>query len=168
MGMLDKVTDFVGGSLFKEIREGIMAYFPPKMTEQEKLQFEINISRVLAEKQRQADGALAEASQQLDKRIEAQEGTAKDLKTIPVLGHLILFARGAQRPIWGYATLWMDAKWLFGTFAFTDRQEVAMIVINLLVLGFLFGERTVLNLQPLIMAVFGKKSSDVGGKKLNG
>ena len=155
--LLQKATDFIGGSLFKEIREGVMAYFPPKMSEQERMQAEAGIARLLADKKKQADEALAEAGKQLDARIAEQEGTAKDLKTIPILGHIVLFARGAQRPIWGFATLYLDFQWLSGPTQFSDQQQTALIVINLLVLGFLFGERTVLNLQPLIMAVFGKE-----------
>ena len=108
------------------------------------------------EKQAQANEFLRQSAAQLDKRIAEQEGTATDLKAIPVLGHIVLFARGAQRPIWGFATLWMDAQWFFGNFSFTDRQETALIVINTLVLGFLFGERAVQNLTPMIVQVFGK------------
>lgn len=155
MNVLAKVTEFVGGSLFKEIKEGVMAYFPPDMTPHQKAEAALNIERLVAEKQRQAEQMLMSAANQLDKRIATQEGTAKDLMTIPVLGHIMLFLRGVQRPTWGFVTLYFDYVWFFdASVKFTEQQELALTVINLLVLGFLFGERTVKNLEPLILKVF--------------
>ena len=158
MSILKKLTNFVGGSLFKEIKEGVMAYFPPDMSPQQRAEAELNVERFLMEKQAQANKVLQDSATQLDRRIAEQEGTAKDLKAIPVLGPLVLFARGAQRPVWGFATLWIDAKWFFESgLVFSEQQQTALIVINLLVLGFLFGERAVQNLTPMIVQVFGKK-----------
>lgn len=158
MSILTNITNFVGGSLFKEIKEGIISYFPPDMSPQQKAETQLNIERFLMEKQVQANDALRESAAQLDKRIAEQEGTAKDLKSIPILGPLVLFARGAQRPVWGFATLWIDFKWFFAVgLTFDEQQQTALIVINILVLGFLFGERAIQNLTPMIVQVFGKK-----------
>ena len=156
MSMLGKLTDFVGGSLFKEIKEGVMAYFPPDMSPQQKAEAELNIERVLHDKQVEANRQLAEASASLDKRIAEQEGTAQDLKTIPIIGTLVIFARGCQRPLWGFACLWFDWLWFIGEMTLNEKQSTAMIIINVVVLGFLFGERTIKNLEPLITKVFGK------------
>jgi len=157
MSILTKITDFVGGSLFKEIKEGVMSYFPPDMSPQQKAEAELKVERLLMEKQAKANEFLRQSAAQLDKRIAEQEGTAADLKTIPILGHIVLFARGAQRPVWGFATLWMDTQWFFGSHSFDEQQQTALIVINTLVLGFLFGERAVQNLTPMIVQVFAKK-----------
>lgn len=156
MSVLAKVAEFVGGSLFKEIKETVISYFPPDMSPQQKAELEMKLQVLVAQKQLEANKVLSEASAQLDRRIAEQEGTASDLKGIPILGTIILFLRGAQRPLWGFATLWMDYKWFFELHTFTDQQQTAMIVINMLVLGFLFGERTIKNLEPLIIKVFGK------------
>lgn len=158
MSILSKVTDFVGGGLFKELKEGIMAYFPPDMSPQQKLEAELKVNAMLADKQIEANRVLNEAANQLDKRIREQEGTAKDLLAMPILGRLVLFLRGLQRPLWGFATLIMDFKWFFGTYTFVEQQNTGLIVINVLVLGFLFGERTIKNLEPLIMKVFGARA----------
>lgn len=158
MSFLSKVTDFVGGSLFKELKEGVMAYFPPDMTPAQKMEAEMKVQQFLHQKELEANKILNESAQQLDKRISEQEGTASDLKAIPILGTLILFLRGVQRPLWGFATLYMDFKWFFEVRSFNEQQQTALIVINVLVLGFLFGERTIKNLEPLIIKVFGKSS----------
>lgn len=156
MGLLDKVTDFVSGSLFKEVKEGLMAYFPPDLSPTQRAEFEHKADQLLAAKQAEANRVLEAAAEQLDKRIAEQEGTASDLKGIPILGPVMLFLRGAQRPVWGFATLFMDYKWFFEVHEFTEQQQTAMIVINMLVLGFLFGERAIKNLEPLIVKVFAK------------
>lgn len=160
MSILAKVTDFVSGSLFKEIKDGVMSYFPPDMSPQQKAEAELNVQRFLMEKEAQANKVLQDSATQLDKRIADQEGTARDLKSIPILGSLVLFARGAQRPVWGFATLWIDARWFFeANLKFNEQQQTALIVINVLVLGFLFGERAVQNLTPMIVQVFGKSKN---------
>ena len=156
MSFLSKVTDFVGGSLFKEIKEGVMSYFPPDMSPQQKAEAEMKVQEFLHRKEVEANKVLTDAAAQLDKRIAEQEGTASDLKAIPFLGPIVLFLRGLQRPTWGFLTMWMDTKWFFGTYTFTEQQQTAMIVINVLVLGFLFGERTIKNLEPLIIKVFAR------------
>jgi len=156
MSILTKITDFVGGSLFKEIKDGIVTYFPPDLSPQQKAEAEIKIQEFLHKKEIEANAVLNDAAKQLDARIAEHEGTASDLKAIPILGPIILFLRGMQRPLWGFATLWMDQKWFFGNYEFDEQQNTGLIVINLLVLGFLFGERTIQNLSPLIIKVFGK------------
>jgi len=158
VSILSKVTDFIGGGLFKEIKEGVMSYFPPDMSPQQRADTELKLQAFLHQKELDANKILNESSEQLNKRIAEQEGTASDLKSIPILGTLIIFLRGVQRPLWGFATLYMDNKWFFGTGTFTEQQQTAMIVINVLVLGFLFGERTIKNLEPLILKVFGARN----------
>lgn len=156
MSIFSKLTDIVGGSLFKEIKDGVMAYFPPSMTPQEKAVATLDVDKFLHKKFMETNGLLQEAATQLDKRIAEQEGTAKDLKTIPILGNCIIFLRGVQRPAWGFYTMYLDYLWFAAEgVAFSEKQDLGLIIINLLVLGFLFGERTVKNLEPLIVQVFG-------------
>ena len=156
MNLLTKAADFIGGSLFGEIKNTVMQYFPPDMNPQQKAEAELQIQAMLHAKQIEANKVLADAAVQLDRRIAEQEGTAKDLLALPWLGRIVLFARGIQRPVWGFATLWMDSRWFFGNFKFDEQQQTAMIVINVLVLGFLFGERAIKNLEPLLIKVFAK------------
>lgn len=156
VSLFTKLSNFIGGSVFKEVKDTVMTYFPPDMSPQEKAEAELKIQEFLHKKHLEVNQALNDGAKQLDKRIAEQEGTAKDLKTIPILGTLVIFLRGVQRPLWGFATLAMDFRWFFGDYDFTEQQQTAMIVINMLVLGFLFGERTIKNLEPLIIKVFGK------------
>ncbi len=108
--------------------------------------------------------AADDAEKNVTKRAALLEGTAKDLSAMGWFGRPIVFLRGCQRPAWGFFTMFLDYKWLTGglqvaseNIVVADEQMgVMLIVINVLVLGFLFGERTVKNLTPLITQVFGK------------
>ena len=60
MSFLSKAADFVGGGLFKEIKEGIMSYFPPDVSPIQKAEFELRMQELLAEKKATANKVLNE------------------------------------------------------------------------------------------------------------
>lgn len=156
--MLDKIGKFMSGGFFKSAKDTIMAYLPPGLTPQQKLEFELKFDALAAEKDAAADKALAESTEALNKRIAEQEGTASDLKSIPIFGTIVIFLRGVQRPAWGFYTMYLDWVWFSTVTDYSEQQQTALILINILVLGFLFGERTIKNLSPLIIKVFGAPS----------
>ena len=101
---------------------------------------------------------LADAERQVTERISLLEGTATDLRSVPIIGPIMLFMRGAQRPVWGFAVLYADMMWFSGKWGvMTPQQESALWVINLLVLGFIFGERAVANLAPVISDMMSRR-----------
>lgn len=93
------------------------------------------------------------------------KGTAKDLD-FPFFGPLFLFIRGAQRSIWGFCTLWTDLQVFSGTWNIPDIPPLfwTFLLNNVLVLSFLFGERALMNLEPMITRVvehvWGKKNAE--------
>lgn len=157
MSFFSAVTDLLGGGLVKTITETVRAYFPPDMDPETRARIE----QAAADAARQHEIKLLEVAAAQDaefnRRVIEMEGTASDLKSLPVLGGLLLFLRGAQRPTWGFATLALDWFSFTGEWAMTERQETILLVINMLVLGFLFGERAVKNITPLLAVYFGKK-----------
>lgn len=157
MSLLNKVVDFVGGSMFKEIKEGVVSYFPPDMSQQQKAEFELKLERLLIEKQANANELLRQSANQLDKRINEQEGLANELKSVPFVGMIVILLRGIQRPFWVFATLVLDYKWFFDELTLNDTQQTTLIIINSLVLGFMFGERAVQNLVPALASAFTRR-----------
>ena len=157
MSLLAKVTDIIGGSLFGEVKDIVTAYFPPDMNPQQKAELQQKLAEAEVRKTLAINSALADAEKTLNQRIAEQEGTASDLKQLPVIGRVVLFLRGLQRPLWGFFAMYLDFFWFTTNPTFTEQQQTALIVINILVLGFLFGERTIKNLSPLIIKVFGGK-----------
>lgn len=150
MSFLKGLTDFVSGGLFKEAKELIQDYFPPDMSPQDKADLQIKLGELEQRKIQQASQIINEAENNLTQRIATLEGSAQDLRAIPIVGPLVIFLRGLQRPVWGYMTLYIDVMWFSGKWQMQSQQESAMWIINLLVLGFLFGERAIQNLAPLI------------------
>lgn len=158
MSFLSKLGDVFSGGLASTVIDAVEKYFPPDMTPQQKMDLQKEMSQLELEKSKEVNKAIAEAESAINDRIAQYEGTAKDLAQMPVIGRIVLFARGCQRPLWGFATMYCDFMWFSGEWpTMTDQQQSALWVINLLVLGFLFGERAVKNVTPLIGQYFGKK-----------
>lgn len=157
MSFLAKLTEVVSGSLFKEAKEIVMAYWPPEITPEKRLEIQLKLDEAEAVKQRQINDALAESERMITERVTLLEGSAQDLRAIPVIGPLVLFLRGLQRPLWGYGTMYADSMWFMGLWTLSERQESALWVINFLVLGFLFGERAVQNVAPLLSELMKNK-----------
>ena len=158
MGLLDKISGLFTGGLVESIAGIAEKYFPPDMNPEQKAAFELELQKLAFEKQKQADAIATEAEKNATERAALLEGTATDLRAIPILGPILLVLRGIQRPMWGFAIMFADMQWLSGEWGImTQRQESAMWMINFLVLGFLFGERAVANLLPIWQTMMQKK-----------
>ena len=153
--LLSKAADFFSGGLGTAIVDGVKSYFPPSMSEAEKAELSMRINESANKQANEAARIVNEERAEFNQRIKDMEGTAKDLKSIPIVGPLVIFLRGCQRPVWGYATLYMDFMVFSGNWSkLSEMQESALWVINLLVLGFLFGERAIKNVMPLVAQYF--------------
>jgi hypothetical protein len=156
VNLIKKIASIATGGIGQLAFDVAKTYFPPSMSDGEKEQARLSFQNMELQRQREADAATMEAEQQLTQRVKELEGSAADLLKFPILGHLVLFLRGCQRPVWGFATLYLDWRW-FSSWTLSEQQETALIVINFLVLGFLFGERAVKNVMPLIVRMFEAK-----------
>lgn len=153
-----KAIDFVSGGFGSTVVEAVKDYFPPSMSEQEKAELSFRIQTATDQKALKVQELNNKAQAEFNRRIAELEGTAKDLKSIPLLGPIMLFLRGCQRPVWGYSTLYIDFKVFSGAWVgLTDTQESALWIINFLVLAFLFGERAMKNVTPLVERIIKTK-----------
>ncbi|AZZ94683.1 hypothetical protein EUZ85_29820 [Hahella sp. KA22] len=150
MSLLSKVVDVVTGGLADRAYQVVKDYFPPDMSEAQRANVQLALDKLELERKQQAEQARQAAEKQLTERIKELEGSAKDLLRLPILGPLMLFLRGCQRPVWGFATLYLDWMW-FSAWTLDEQQQTALITINVLVLGFLFGERALANAAPRIL-----------------
>lgn len=146
-GLLEVAT----GGLGKTIADTIVKYFPPDISPEQKANIELAANQIELQRSIAFSAAQNESEKTLNERIAMYEGSAADLKGIPILGALMLFLRGSQRPIWGYATVLLDYQVFSGVWKLSDPIiSNAFWVVNFLVLGFLFGERAVTNIMPFI------------------
>ncbi len=149
------IAGFFGGDTGKEIVGFIRDRFPGKMSEADLAEVAADTDRRAMERERNAMQWATEQDAQFQKFTTDMEGTASDLKDVPFLGPIVIFFRGMFRPVFSYFVMYLDFVWFVGETAFNEQQQTAMIVINLIVLVFFFGERAVKNLAPLIARVFG-------------
>ncbi len=182
MNVFTKLIDFVSGGVGGKIVDAVASHFPPDMSEEQRENLKAAIKQASWRQEQVLLQIAQEEQEQFNTRIKEMEGTAADLKNMGFPGKIIIFMRGAQRPIWGYGVLWMDfmvfsGKWNLSQINEQFNQQVAgagadiipnmavnlqdaFWIINLLVLGFLFGERAVKNVLPLMQARFGGSSNN--------
>jgi hypothetical protein len=158
MSIFKKLLDGVTGGFVSTAVDTFKDYFPPDMSAEQIEDLELRTKKLQSDIQQQMDNASNIAEELLTNRISQLEGTASDLKSVPFVGPMVLFLRGLQRPLWGYATLFMDYMWFSEWTTLTSKQESALMAINILVLGFLFGERAIKNVMPLITKLFEAKA----------
>jgi len=154
--ILDALTGGLGSTLVSGAMDLIKGRFPDKLSEGDSKALEMELLTLNNNHLAKIAGLANEQTEEFNSRLKDMEGTAKDLKSIPVLGPIVIFLRGTQRPVWGFATLYLDYKWFSGDWTLDDQQGSAAAIINLLVLGFLFGERAIKNLEPLLLKLFAK------------
>jgi hypothetical protein len=148
--MLDSIVGIatgLGGKLIDAAKE----YFPPAMSDAEKKAAELEMLKVAHEVEVELLQETTKAQAEFNQRIKDLEGTAKDLKVIPIIGPLVIFLRGLQRPVWGFAVMWIDFNVFSGIWKLeTEMLQNAFWLVNFLVLGFLFGERALQNVLPFL------------------
>lgn len=166
MAWFGKIVDFVGGGVGSKIVDTIAKRFPARMSEQDREEMKLLVAQATREYEMELLRLAHQQEQEFNDRIKDLEGTASDLKQAGWPGRVVLFLRGLQRPVWGFAVLYMDfmvfsGAWDLGATASGSGSEVAMDlqsafwIVNFLVLGFLFGERAVKNVMPFFQARMG-------------
>ncbi|MCT4586805.1 MAG: hypothetical protein N4A71_03225 [Carboxylicivirga sp.] len=156
MKFFEKVQALLGNGLFKDVGD-LIDRFVTTGTEKEQLKAELMETR--HQHEMEAMKLSLEAEQTFNQRVKELEGTASDLKQSGWLGRIVLFIRGAQRPLWGFFVGYMDYMVFAGNWSLSgnEKLESAFWIINFLVLGFLFGERAVKNVAPLVREMLLKK-----------
>ena len=165
MSIFTKVVDFISGGIGEKIIDTIREQFPAKMSEAERRRLEEAIRQASRQHELALLNLAREEEEQFNNRITELEGTASDLSQSGFLGRIVIFLRGAQRPLWGYFVLFMDIMVFSGQWKISGESvggvdlQSAFWVVNVLVLGFLFGERAVRNVMPIIQKQFPKNKA---------
>jgi len=158
MGVLDSIANFFTGGLAEKVVDTVKEYFPPSMSEMEKAEFELKLKDVLHKQEIELFKLQNEAEKNLNERIRDYEGTVTDLRSIPLIGTLLIFLRGAFRPLFAYALAYIDFQVFSQSWQIQDEQiKSAFWVINFVVIGFYFGERAIRNVLPLAKEFFKKQ-----------
>ena len=88
-----------------------------------------------------------------DNSIENSESS--DLSGVPYLSSFFFFARGCQRVLWSIFTIVLDWKVFSSEWKLPADTpiESAFFIVNVLVLGFLFGELALKNTAPSLIEI---------------
>lgn len=159
-GALGVVTGGLSESVIG-IVEGALGADVDKLPPEARLRLEAELAREITKREMAGHTASLEAERALTQRIGELEGTAKDLQAMPVLGPVMLFLRGSQRPVWGFGTLYLDymvfsQEWPLPP---DSAVESAFYAVNFLVAGFLFGERAMKNVMPQLTRVLAARNA---------
>lgn len=157
MSFFTKVTNFLTGGIGGKIVDKVLAQFPDKLSEADKATIQAAVTEATREHEKELLQLAHQQDVEFNQRIKDMEGTAKDLQQFGWLGRIVVFFRGMQRLVWGYGTLYINFMWLSGKWELEAQQESTMWVINILVLGFLFGERAIKNVMPVITEMMKQK-----------
>lgn len=89
MSLLDKLTDFVGGGLFKEAKELIQSYWPPELSPEKRAELEQKLLELESQKEiRLAELAQDEFKTEADDKKNAR--SEHKLSLMPALLSLLL------------------------------------------------------------------------------
>lgn len=153
-----------GEGIVSQVLDKVSDYIPSK---EAKARLEADL-RTIAHKQ-QIDMLNAQASiedgqrkekEEFNKRTTELEGTASDLNQAGWIGRIILFLRGAQRPVWGWGAMYFDFLYFTNRIELDVEGKQLLYLINALVLSFLFGERAFRNIAPMIKDLVVNRKSD--------
>ncbi len=148
------LAELTGANLAAEIVSRLPACIEPE----KRAELEKEFTGLIDEKLCNLKIAKKDLENEITQKIETLARTTNDLEKIPFFGPLGLFLRGMQRPIWGLALLFIDLKVFSGAWSMppASQTESAFWLLNLLILGFLFGERAVRNVMPMVNRRMGK------------
>jgi K+-sensing histidine kinase KdpD len=91
MSLLDKITDFVGGGLFKEAKELIKDYWPPDLSPEKRAELEMRLNEAEHEKEiKLAELTQAQLQTEADDKKNAR--SEHKLSNMPALLSLLLTA----------------------------------------------------------------------------
>ena len=159
MSFLGKISNFIfgkedGESIASVVTDTIKEYYPPDLTEAQKQQLELGAKHAAVAVAQAAQEMITESEKAITERIVVLEGSAKDLRTIPVLGSIVIFLRAAYRPVFAYAISFTAIAWWWGTTSIQippdSVKEQLLYWCLIIVLIFHFGERAVRAALPMM------------------
>lgn len=147
--MLKEIASFLTGGFGVKLLDTVKGYFPPSMSDKEKTDLELVIMKATQAQEVQLLALAQSADAEFYSRIKDMEGTAAEIKGIPFIGPAIVVVRSMLRPFISIFVVLLDYQIFSGAWAWNVELKPVFVALNILVLGFWFGERMVKNVMPL-------------------
>ena len=148
---IGKIVGALSGNLGSNILKGVKHFFPASMTAVEKGALELKIMEVSQTQEILLLKYAQDAQSEFNDRIKAMEGTAAEIKSIPLVGPAIIALRSVLRPLISIFVIVLDYQIFSGAWSWNTELKPVFVALNVLVLGFWFGERMVKNVMPLFV-----------------
>lgn len=151
-GLLNDVVK--GEGIVSKVLDKVSDYIPSK---EAKARLEADLRTIAHDQELELIKAELTAQNEFNNRIKDLEGTAADLNQAGWIGRIVLFLRGAQRPVWGWGAMYFDFLYFTSRVELDAEGKQLLYLINALVLSFLFGERAFTNIAPMIKGMIEKR-----------
>lgn len=155
-GITRTALGVVTGGLTERIIDIVDEAAGDDLSPEQKLKIRLGAQGEITARERIAAETADQQEKNVTERVAKLEGTAKDLMSVPILGPLVLFIRGTIRPgitilvgVIDYRVFTGDVVLVQQAGDVTVNLLPLLVTINLVVLGFWFGERAFKNVAPL-------------------
>lgn len=127
-------------------------------TKEEKAAAALALTQLSHKLEMEANAQGFEIEKEFNDRLLKMEGTASDLSRFGFVGSIIIFLRGAFRPVASYLILYVDVMVFLGDIKLPEAEETKKLfyALSLIIFIFYFGERTIKNVIPILGMYFGK------------
>jgi len=159
MSIFGEIAKLATGGIGGQVLDIIERQFPGKLTPQEQSELSVTLERMEMEREQQANNAIAEAERSLNERVAEYEGTASEIKDMWLVGPLVILMRSLFRPICSYVTLYLNFVYFTSVNDWSPETTNLLVVIDVIVFGFWFGERAVKNVLPIVLAWMDKRQT---------
>jgi len=123
-----------------------------KMSEKEREELKNNYELAMRREALEGNKAFREF-------ILAYEGSAETYRDVWFFGPLLIFIRGCIRPAFTVGAMYWDWQLFSSSEVWDGMRMKLLLIINVLVLIFWFGERSVKYILPLVKSLFLEKGS---------
>lgn len=152
-GAIKAIGGVLSGGFVKDIVKVVDKFVPDKMSQKERADVEMAIMQLNHKKEMEIIQVWNEQEKNFQQFVSKHEGTAADLAQLGILGKILLGLRGLQRPVWGFGILLIDWNVFSGVWTLDEQMLNIVWIVNLVILSFLFGERAIKNVLPLVTSV---------------
>lgn len=149
VSIISKIVGALTGTLGSKIVDGVTRFFPPSMSDKEKGDLKVKIMEISNIQELELLKVAEQSQSEFNDRIKSMEGTADEIKGIPIIGPMIITVRAMVRPMITAFMVVLDYQTFSGAWPWNPEFKNVFFALNLLVLGFWFGERALKNVMPL-------------------
>ena len=151
MSFLTGIWGAVTGKVPDVLGRAVDRVLPERLTEKEREEIRLAVMQATHEYEVNMLKLANEAELAFNDRLRDLEGTASDLKAVPVIGPLMLVVRGSVRPVVSLFVAWWDWRLLSGAWEWRPEFLEWLLAMNTIVFVFYFGERASRNVIPHVV-----------------